>query len=96
MVAAIDAASTPSGRSVLSDDMWRRIADVLRLSRRESEILQAVFDDQKESTIAVNLGISAHTVHTHLERLYRKLSVSSRVALVVRVVGVCLPPSTSG
>ena len=63
---------------------------VLALSGRESEILQAVFDDQKESCIAANLGISAHTVHTHLERIYRKLHVSSRVELVVRVFAAYL------
>lgn len=94
--AVVDAASTPSGRSVFSDDMWRQITDVLRLSRRESEILKAVFDDQQESSIAAHLGISTHTVHTHLERVYRKLSVSSRVGLVVRVVGVCLSSPTRG
>lgn len=55
----------------------------------EVGILHAVFDDHKQSTIAVNLGVSTHTAHTHLERLYRKLSVSSRVALVARLVGVC-------
>jgi len=85
-VPVVDASSNPAGCSVFSDDAWRHLARVLRLSGRELEILQAVFDDQKESTIAADLGISTHTVHTHLERLYRKLRVSSRVALVVRVI----------
>jgi DNA-binding CsgD family transcriptional regulator len=70
---------------VFSDDLWRDLAHSLKLSQRESEILQAVFDDHKESRIADNLGISSHTVHTHFERLYRKLGVSSRVTLVWRV-----------
>jgi DNA-binding NarL/FixJ family response regulator len=73
------------GRTIFSDEAWQRVTSVLTLSARESEILQAVFDDQKESCIAANLGISSHTVHTHLERIYRKLHVSSRVELVVRV-----------
>jgi DNA-binding NarL/FixJ family response regulator len=77
--------SEPAGRLVFSDDIWRDLTRSLKLSRRESEILQAVFDDHKESLIANNLGISSHTVHTHLERLYRKLGVSSRVTLVSRV-----------
>lgn len=76
---------TPLGRAVFPDDVWRDLARELRLSGRESEILQAIFDDQKESNIAANLGISSHTVHSHLERLYRKLHVSSRVTLVLRV-----------
>jgi DNA-binding NarL/FixJ family response regulator len=77
--------TTPSGRTVFSEEAWQRVTSVLALSARESEILQAVFEDQKECCIAANLGISSHTVHTHLERIYRKLHVSSRVALVVRV-----------
>jgi hypothetical protein len=75
----------PSGGSLFSDDIWRLLARSLKLSQRESQIPPAVFDDQKESTIAVNLGMSSHTVHTHLERLYRKLGVTSRVTLVTRV-----------
>ncbi len=73
------------GRTIFSDETWQRVTSVLTLSVRESEILQAVFEDQKESCIAANLGISSHTVHTHLERIYRKLHVSSRVELVLRV-----------
>jgi DNA-binding CsgD family transcriptional regulator len=73
------------GRTVFSEDAWARLSSVLALSARESEILKAVFEDQKESCIAANLRISSHTVHTHIERIYRKLRVSSRVELVVRV-----------
>ena len=72
-------------RSVFPDDTWRALAVALNLSERELQIVQAVFDDDKESVIAADLGISSHTVHTHLERLYRKLGVSSRVSLVGRV-----------
>jgi DNA-binding CsgD family transcriptional regulator len=70
---------------LFSEEAWQRVTSVLALSARESEILQGIFEDQKESCIAANLGISSHTVHTHLERLYRKLRVTSRVGLVVRV-----------
>jgi DNA-binding CsgD family transcriptional regulator len=70
---------------VFSDAIWRLLAESLELSGRESQIVQAIFDDQKESAIAVTLGISSHTVHTHLERLYRKLGITSRVLLVAHV-----------
>ena len=83
------------GRTLFSDEAWRRVAGLLALSARESEILQAVFEDQKEYCIAVNLGISSHTVHTHLERIYRKLHVSSRVELVVRVFAAYLSHQAS-
>lgn len=76
-----------SGRGLFSPTEWHHVANALRLSDRETEIVQCVFDDMKERAIASHLGISAHTVHTHLERLYRKLSVSSRCGLVLTVVG---------
>jgi DNA-binding CsgD family transcriptional regulator len=75
----------PFGHTVFSEDDWRALSGSLALSPREAQILRGVFDDQKESAIASHLGISSHTVHTHLERLYRKLGVRSRVALVTRV-----------
>jgi DNA-binding CsgD family transcriptional regulator len=75
----------PVGRYVFSDEVWCLLARSLALSQRECQIVQALFDDQKESAIADDLGISQHTVHTHIERLYRKLEVNSRASLVGRV-----------
>ena len=74
-----------SGRSTLSDRQWDSIAQSLNLSGRELQILQCMFDNQTEDAMAMELGISCHTVHTHLERLYHKLQVTSRCAAVVRV-----------
>ena len=73
------------GRSILSDRQWDSIAQSLNLSRRELQILQCMFDNQTEGAMALELGISCHTVHSHLERLYHKLQVTSRCAAVVRV-----------
>jgi len=69
-------------RTVFSNETWRVLADSLRLSHRESQIVPALLDDRKEIAIAADLGISRHTVHTHTERLYRKMGVTSRVGLV--------------
>jgi DNA-binding CsgD family transcriptional regulator len=84
------------GRSILTHDGWRTIAQSLRISDRELQIIQGIFDDRKEFAIADDLMISVHTVHTHLERLYRKLGVSSRVALVLYILSEhlsLLPPT---
>jgi hypothetical protein len=48
--------------------------------------VRGVFDGRKESAIAADLGISPHTVHTHVERLHRKLAVADRVELVLRIM----------
>jgi DNA-binding NarL/FixJ family response regulator len=44
-----------------------------------------VFDGFDQEEISRELNISPHTVHTHLDRLYRKLRVKSRCELVVLV-----------
>jgi DNA-binding NarL/FixJ family response regulator len=75
-----------SGRFILTRERWQNIAQSLRLSDRELQIIQGIFDDQKEFAIAQDLTISVHTVHTHLERVYRKLGVSSRVSLVLYIL----------
>lgn len=74
------------GRSILRNDAWKVIAQSLRISKRELQIIQGIFDDQKEFAIADELMISVHTVHTHLGRLYRKLGISSRVSLVLYIL----------
>jgi DNA-binding NarL/FixJ family response regulator len=84
------------GRSILPYDAWGAIANSLRISDRELQIIQGIFDDRKEFAIADELTISVHTVHTHLERLYRKLGVSSRVELVLCILSeylTSLPPA---
>jgi DNA-binding CsgD family transcriptional regulator len=75
-----------SSITFLPDDVWRSIAGSLGLSEREAQIARLLLsDDNREDTIAAVLAISPHTVHTHLERLYRKLGVTSRCHVVARI-----------
>ncbi len=67
----------------------------LRLSRREVQVVQGVFEDRKEESIAHELGISPHTVNTYFQRLYSKLRVSSRPQLIVRVMAEYLKMASS-
>jgi len=71
-----------SGSQMFAVKAWHAIAHSLDLSRRQMEILMGIFDDEKELVIAERLGISPHTVHTHIERIYQKLGVHSRLDLV--------------
>ncbi len=52
------------------------------LSRRESEILQRVAYGATTKEVAHDLGISAHTVKTHLERIFEKLGANDRAQAV--------------
>jgi DNA-binding CsgD family transcriptional regulator len=74
------------GAAMFSEPAWKEIARSLKLSNRELQIVREVFEDHTEFNISVNLSVSPHTVHTHCERLYRKLGVTDRVKLVLRVM----------
>lgn len=52
------------------------------LSRRELEILGVLCQGLRTDEIAAKLGISKHTVVTHVRNIMRKLEVSSRVDAV--------------
>lgn len=74
------------GRDLFAAEDWQDIADALRLSPREFQIVQGVFDDKKKYAIAFELGISKNTVNTYMQRLYRKLQVVGRVQLILKIV----------
>lgn len=81
------ASANLQGQGLFSATDWERLADSLKLSPREVDIVRGVLDDRTNAAIADRLRISPHTVHTHLGRLYQKLNVRSRVELVVRIFG---------
>lgn len=57
------------------------------LSKRETEILQKVAYGATTKVVAEELGISPHTVKTHLERVFEKLNANDRaqaVAIAIR------------
>ena len=56
------------------------------LTRREREILAMLAEGLPNKLIASRLGISDHTVKTHLEAIFDKLGASNRVEAVARAV----------
>jgi len=74
------------GASLLSDHAWLEIGRTLGIPKRQLQIVQAVFDNQHEAEIAKRFKLSPHTVHMHLNRLFKKLNVTSRAELVLRIV----------
>ncbi len=84
------------GQDVFAPKEWRSLATALGLSPRECGVVQSVFDGGSEKRIAEQLGLSPHTVHTYLWRIYRKLHVQSRQELLVRVFAEFRSLSVSG
>jgi len=59
---------------------------VLPLSPRECEIIRLVASDLTNKEIAAVLEISCWTVSTHLRRIFTKLDVHSKAAMVAHVL----------
>jgi len=92
--------ATPS--HCLNEATWTHLGSALELSPRQLEITRCVFDGMSECAIGRLLGVSTSTIHTHLDRLYKKLRIHGRSELVValfvayasRRVGVDRPSTT--
>jgi DNA-binding CsgD family transcriptional regulator len=56
------------------------------LTDREREILQLLVEERSQKQIAHALGLSPHTVDTHLRNIYAKLRVHSRGGAVARAL----------
>jgi DNA-binding NarL/FixJ family response regulator len=60
----------------------RNVRDRIALSAREIDVLQLVAEGRSNRDVASDLGISAETVKTYLDRVYTKLGVADRAAAV--------------
>jgi len=58
--------------------------DNQKLTARESQVLQLIAAGCTYSQTAERLGISLHTVTTHIKNMYRKLDVHSAASAVMR------------
>jgi DNA-binding NarL/FixJ family response regulator len=97
--ALVDAArNAVEGNAVIHPQLTRTFEEVhlaetegqksTPLSKREREILQKVADGATTRQVASDLGISPHTVKTHLERIFEKLGAKDRaqaVAIAIRM-----------
>lgn len=58
------------------------LAESVRLTPRELDILRLIADGEGNKSIAYLLGISQHTVKFHISSIFEKLNVSSRTEAV--------------
>ncbi|MDQ6523244.1 LuxR C-terminal-related transcriptional regulator [Nocardioides sp. LHD-245] len=59
---------------------------VIALTRQERAVLAALAQHSSRSELAAAMHLSENTVKTHLQRIYRKLGVSSRKAVIERAI----------
>lgn len=55
-----------------------------QLSRRRKDVLALLLFGLQEKEIGIRLGLSRHTVHEHVKRLYRDMLVSTRAELMAK------------
>lgn len=63
------------------------------LTQREGDVLLLLRQGRSNAQIALALQIGTETVRTHARRIYRKLGVSSRRALIPRAQSTAQPPA---
>ncbi|MBX3747989.1 MAG: response regulator transcription factor [Verrucomicrobiae bacterium] len=73
VVAAFSAERPDDGRS-----------EAEKLSMREREVLERLSAGRRYKEIAMDLGLSVHTVRTHLHHIYEKLQVRSKAEAIRR------------
>jgi DNA-binding NarL/FixJ family response regulator len=64
------------------------LPEIESLTVREAEVLNRLVEGFSYKEVAESLSISYSTVHTHIERIYRKLHVRSRAQAVARYLEV--------
>ncbi len=65
-------------RKVIHEFRDESIGDQYILSLREKEIVKCIEEGLTYKEISHTLGISSHTVHTHIKRIYEKLHAKNR------------------
>lgn len=66
--------------------LMNEVALTVRLTGREAEVLRLIARGCTYAEVAGQLGMSAHTVGSHIKNAYRKLDVHSAAAAVMRAV----------
>jgi len=86
LVAQVDAAFRKVAAFPLNDARFalRADANVLDLSTREMEVLDALCRGRTNVQIAAALEISPFTVKNHVQRIFRKIGVTNRTQAAAR------------
>lgn len=70
-----------SSSNPANDQVIEKIAAVYYLSNREKEILKLIYNGFSNQEIAEKFYISIHTVKSHIENIFKKMSINKRASL---------------
>jgi len=74
---------------ILDAGQLNEIVQSLRLSRQQAKIVELILQGRKDKQIAVDLGLSVHTVRTYLKRTFERLGVDDRFDLLLQILANC-------
>jgi DNA-binding NarL/FixJ family response regulator len=83
-----------SGHVVFASSVWSALGEeddasnrgIAELSPREYEVLELLSRGFGNREVAAKLGLSVETVKTHIERLYKRLDVTTRTDAVAKAL----------
>ncbi|HLG22960.1 MAG TPA: helix-turn-helix transcriptional regulator, partial [Candidatus Manganitrophaceae bacterium] len=68
-----------------------QIAELTKLTQREKGVAQLLLEGKTNKEIAVSMQIGEYTVKDHMKRIMKKLKVSTRAAIVAKILQRSLP-----
>ena len=68
------------GQSPIKNNDWQK-----HLTNRENQVVEQVLNKKSNQEIANTLGITERTVKSHLQNTFKKLNVSDRLALALKI-----------
>lgn len=71
-------------RKVIHEFQDESVSEQYLLSLREKDIVKCIEEGLTYKEISHRLGISSHTVHTHIKRIYEKLHAKNRVEALAK------------
>lgn len=71
-------------RKVIHEFQDESIHDDFVLSQREKDIVKCIEEGLTYKEISLRLGISSHTVHTHIKNIYEKLQAKDRGEALIK------------
>jgi DNA-binding NarL/FixJ family response regulator len=80
-------ADSPANQTMPASPAAPSSANIEPLTPRETQIARLVADGYVNKEIASKLSISEWTVSTHMRRIFAKLGVETRAAMVLRCFG---------
>ena len=78
--------SEEPSQHLVDQNQWQIISSMSGMSARELEVCQLLFGGQTRSKVADQLGIKDRTARKYTEQIYEKLRVTTRSALVLRII----------